>query len=282
MTYHKGKIKHKLFEELELNDLDLELFLTMLHIDINAISYEKQEKDILNLFQKIFKCNAFNAEYYYYNSALRLVKKLATQQNVTKRKISKKDFLKRIDTKVLLFDNWYLEYKGIKEYCRSVRNNYFTINNISPIERVFMIECDMMINNTKIVSLLSIISSKWSRLSAREANPFCPYVYLHNIKENRLIEVKRELINEGVWLIDGFDYQGADFSSESLTRKATCHNEIKIKVINDLKFLEDTLGKMRGKKKLFQFYIDNVYFETDKYDIEYIPIKETGNIELIV
>ena len=162
MTYHKGKIKHKLFEELELNDLDLELFLTMLHIDINAISYEKQEKDILNLFQKIFKCNAFNAEYYYYNSALRLVKKLATQQNVTKRKISKKDFLKRIDTKVLLFDNWYLEYKGIKEYCRSVRNNYFTINNISPIERVFMIECDMMINNTKIVSLLSIISSKWS------------------------------------------------------------------------------------------------------------------------
>lgn len=120
LTYHKEKIKHKLFEELELNDLDLELFLTMLHIDINAVSYERQEKDILDLFQIIFKCNAFNVEYYYYNSALRLVKKLATQQEVTKRKISKEDFLKRIDTKVLLFDNWYLEYKEIKEYCRSV------------------------------------------------------------------------------------------------------------------------------------------------------------------
>lgn len=92
----------------------------MLHIDINAVSYERQEKDILDLFQIIFKCNAFNVEYYYYNSALRLVKKLATQQEVTKRKISKEDFLKRIDTKVLLFDNWYLEYKEIKEYCRSV------------------------------------------------------------------------------------------------------------------------------------------------------------------
>lgn len=282
LTYRKEKIKHKLFEELGLNDLDLELFLAKLHIDINAVSYEKQEKDVLDMLQKIFNCNAFNAEYYYYNSALRLVKKLATQQDVTKRQISKREFLKKINTKLLLFDDWYLEYKGIKEYCRSVRNNYFIINNISPDERVFMVECDEMISNIKIVSLLSIISRKWSRLSAREVNPFCPYVYLHNITKSRLIEIKKGLINEGICLIDGFDYLGADFSSESLTRKATYHNGIKIKVINELELLEDTLGKMSGKKAIYQFYIVDVYFETDKYDIKYIPIKETSNIEFIV
>lgn len=282
LTYRKEKIKHKLFEELRLNDLDLELFLSKLHIDINAVSYEKQEKVILDMLQKIFNCNAFNAEFYYYNSALRLVKKLATQQDIQKRKITKREFLEKINTKLLLFDDWYLEYKGIKEYCRSVRKNYFIINNISPVERVFMVECDEIIRNIKIVSLLAIISRKWSRLSAREANPFCPYVYLHNITKSRLIEIKKGLINEGICLIDGFDYLGADFSSESLTKRATCHNGIKIKVINELQLLEETLGKMSGKKAIYQFYIDNVYFETDKCDIKYIPIKETSNIEFIV
>lgn len=282
LTYRKEKIKHKLFEELGLNDSDLKLFLRNLYIDINAVSYEKQEKDVLDLFQKTFNCNSFNAEYYYYNSALRLVKKLATQQDATKRQISKRDFLKQINTKRLLFDDWYLEYKGIKEYCKSVRNNYFSINNISPVERVFMVECDEMISDIKIVSLLSIISKKWSRLSAREANPFCPYVYLHKISKNRLIKIKRELINEGVYLIDGVDYLGAEFSSESLTRKATYHNGIKLKVINELEFLEDILEKMKGKKTLYQFYIDDLYFEIDNYDVKYIPIKETSNIEFIV
>lgn len=282
LTYRKGKIKHKLFEELKLNDSDLKLFLENLHIDINAVSYEEQEKDVLGLFQKTFKCNAFNAEYYYYNNALRLVKKLATQQDIAKRQISKRDFLKQINTKRLLFEDWYLEYKGIKEYCKSVRSNYFSMNNISPIERIFMVECDEMISDIKIVSLLFIISKKWSRLSAREANPFCPYVYLHKISKNRLIKIKRGLINEGIYLIDGFDYLGAGFSPESLTRKATHHNKIKLKVINELKFLEDILRKMRGKKTLYQFYIDDLYFEADNYDVKYIPIKETSNIEFIV
>lgn len=282
LTYRKEKIKHKLFEELGLDDEDLKLFLARLHIDINAVSYEKQEKDVLDLFQKIFNCNMFNAEYYYYNSALRLVKKLATQQDAIKRQISKRDFLKQINTKKLLFDDWYLEYKGIKEYCKAVRNNYFSINNISPVERIFMVECDEMISDVRIVSLLSIISEKWSRLSAREVNPFCPYVYLHNITKSRLIEIKKGLINEGICLTDGFDYLGADFSSVSLTRKATHHNGIKIKMINELELLEDTLGKMSGKKTIYQFYFDDIYFETDKYDIKYIPIKETSNIEFIV
>ena len=40
---------------------------------------------------KIFHCEKFEAEYYYYNNALRLVKEKAVKQNIQDRIISKKE-----------------------------------------------------------------------------------------------------------------------------------------------------------------------------------------------
>lgn len=108
--------------------------------------------------------------------------------------------------------------------------------------------------------------------SAIQCKYYAKTVYNHSVKKG--------LINEGICLIDGFDYLGTDFSSESLTRKATYHNGIKIKVINELELLVDTLGKMSGKKAIYQFYIDDVYVETDKYDIKYIPCSEKHSCKI--
>lgn len=81
----------------------------------------------------IFKCNKFEAEHYYYNNALKIIKDISTESDVLKRTISKKKFIDYIDTKSILFNNWFIEYKGLEKHFRALREQYFTTLNYIPI-----------------------------------------------------------------------------------------------------------------------------------------------------
>ena len=180
----------------------------------------------------LFRSGSFEAEYYY-NNALRYIKEVATQQGVKDRRVSKKQFLKKIDSKKMLFDKWYLQFKGIREYCSEIKKQYFSPRNVSPYERFFLIECDELIDNTKLISLLVKISNNWSKLFKREIHTFCPYIYLQGITKERLVIVKKMLQQEDVRIWDGYDFLGADFSTESIIRKADAENNVKMKIINE-------------------------------------------------
>ena len=72
---HKRKEKNtdkfvivKEYELLELTDKDLEEFLELVKIDINAKRLEQQLEDIYEKIRIIFECTAFEAEHYYYNN----------------------------------------------------------------------------------------------------------------------------------------------------------------------------------------------------------------------
>ena len=121
----------------------------------------------------MFHCRKAETEFFYYNNALRIVKELATSENVTERRISKRDFIARIDNKKMLFDSWYLQFRGINEVCKRVKSEYFTKYNVTPIERYFLIECDELIDDSDIVKMVGKISKNWSKLSSKEPKPFC-------------------------------------------------------------------------------------------------------------
>ena len=119
-------------------------------VDINAEEYQEQQDKVISGLEKIFGCDRFEAEYYYYNNALRLVKEIAVQQKMCERIVSKREFLDKINNKKMLFDKWYLQFKGIRDYCADIRKQYFSQRNVSPFERFFLIECDTTVNDAQI------------------------------------------------------------------------------------------------------------------------------------
>lgn len=193
LSYTKDGVKHKHHIELGLSDAELQQFVNHLYVDVNAAEFSTQEKEIITTLKSMFHCNLFEAEYYYYNNTLRVIKQLATEQDITKRSISKRNFLSAINQKQPLFESWYIEYRGLVEYCRAIKQEYFSQVNISPYARFFLIECDGRISVQQIKSLLLKISKNWSKLSKNEVRPFCPYVYLHGISEPEIIDIKRAL-----------------------------------------------------------------------------------------
>jgi hypothetical protein len=93
LTYTKNKKKYYHHLQLGLNDADLNDFLSLLKINLDALDYESQLTNIFLLLKKQFNCSDFEAEHFYYNSALKVIKDLATQDNVEERRITKKQFL---------------------------------------------------------------------------------------------------------------------------------------------------------------------------------------------
>lgn len=281
-TYTEKETPHILHEELNLTDEDIEEFLSKVDVDINAEDYYEQQEKVISNLEKIFQCERFEAEYYYYNNALRLVKEKAVQQKICDRIVSKREFLDKIDNKKMLFDKWYLQFKGIKNYCADIRKQYFSPKNVSPYERFFLIECDKVVDDKKLISLIAKISKNWSKLSRREVKPFCPYIYFKGITEDRLVELKKKLQREDIRLWDGYDFLGAEFAVASIIRRANYENEIKVKIINHIENLNEILEKVTGIKEIYQFYLDEPFYESEYNLCFWIQISKTEDVCMMI
>lgn len=274
LTYTTEKVTYYHHVDLGLSDTDLQEFLNRLTIDVRAKEFDEQFREVTANLHANFGGTSFSAEYFYYNNALAIIRELSIKPAPADRTITKKAFLQKIDTSTILFNEWFVEKKGKKAYLATLRKEYFSELNVSPFERFFLIETDAgSYARADLKDLLFEISKKWSKLSAREPSPFCPYVYVHGLPEGELLALKRELSAEGFKFIDGYDFQGADFSYHSITQKATHGNGVRIKMLNTLAQLEQTVEAVTKTRRIYQFHLGSSYFVYDKPAVRHIKIQ---------
>jgi len=260
LTYTSNKKKEEEHINLGLSDTDLQEFLDLLSVNIEAKSYENQFNNILSLLMSNFSCDDFEAEYYYYNNALNEIRRIAIENNISDRKISKRTFVNRIDNKQLLFNKWFVELKGKKQFHRELKDKYFRTLNKSPFERFFIIDLPTSYSLIEIKELVYIISKRYSNLKRREPQTYCPYVFFNNLKEADLLELKKQLFTEEFIFIDGVPYQGADFSAREISKKADYNNGIKIKLLKAQSEITNALEYISKTKYIYQFYFENVVY----------------------
>jgi len=197
LSYTEKKIPHKVHEELGLTDTNLKDFLEKLTIDINAHSLDSQESQLIELLSKEFSCSKSDAAVFYYCNALAKIRSIAIEKDDAKRKITKSEFVKSINVKQLLFNEWYIALKGKQKWLSQLKAQYFSTLNASPFERFFLIEVPHAdYSRSSLKELIHILHRKWAKISKRESQPFCPYLYIHGINEIELVELKKELASE--------------------------------------------------------------------------------------
>ncbi|MCS0824610.1 hypothetical protein NX029_11555 [Cytobacillus firmus] len=274
LTYTKNGNKNYHHASLSLSDQDLQEFITRLTINIHAVNYDEQHKTIINYIERVFNCSNFEAEHYYYNNALKLIKELSIKDKVEERRISKKVFLKQINNKQALFNEWYLLLKGKEQFLKNLRKEYFTNLNSSPFERFFLIELNKKdYSRYGLKDLMFLISKKWSNLSKRNPKPFCPYVYLHNLSSSELIEIKKELLEEGFRFVDGYSFMGAPFSTNLLCETANYSNQIQIKIINNLNEINLAIDHIKKTREVYQFYHSDPFFDLNIAGVKHVKIQ---------
>lgn len=124
----------------------------------------------------------------------------------------------------------------------------------------------------ELKDILKRISARWSNLKGvRQINRFCPFVYLHNLDENKLKDIKSDLINDGYLIEDGYYYKGCDFDAKLILREVV---EIEspyrthLKIINNLDDFENLKKENIPNKYVYQMYQSEPFLEIDEsYDI---------------
>lgn len=157
--------------------------------------------------------------------------------------------------------------------------------NVSPFERFFLIEIDRSnYSRSEVKDIIFLISKNWTKITKRTPQPFCPYLFINDIDEQELIELKKELISEGFRVVDGFDFQGADFNPKSIIRDADYYNKIQLKIINKKAYIDPILNETTKTKEIYQFYFESPFYECEIPTLKHIKIqiKEIKNIKKII
>jgi hypothetical protein len=284
LTYTHNKIIIKEFEKLNISDNELKTFIKLLEINIYQEEFTSQFNNIIKLLKRILNCSSFEAEYYYYNNALKLIKDLSIENNIENRKISRHEFLQKINMKQILFNSWFLQYKGKKEYLKQIKNKLFCEYNIEYIERFFIIEVEENYEISTIKDLIYKISKKYTNIKKREPKPFCPYLLFLNINNEDFIKIKSSIYNEETNFIDGYPFKGSEFIVKSIIEQANFYNQIQFKLIDNISSLNQIITLNNKRKKYFNFYINNPqkYNTNDTDESIQIQIENISDIGSII
>ncbi|GLC31153.1 ATP-binding protein [Clostridium omnivorum] len=261
-----GVIKKRCILDKELDD-----FISLLRININAKSIDDQyEELLLSLEDKIDNCKSReDAEKYYYNNALKIIFKLAQDKdeasitkelqikdlndkkqsiigkikrkkeknddtllneinlleeelevlikeidgiqkevnklNIEKRTITKKEFLKKIDQKTVLFNKWYAANLGKMKYNEYVKDILYRRKSLNNSKSKFLILGKEFENslvsdeNTSIDEFINLVIEDSFKLDTAFANKDKPWTIVLDIeleKFKTIVEIlNRKLIN---------------------------------------------------------------------------------------
>lgn len=252
LTFAKEKKVHKVHEELAITDKQLTDFLALLDVNVNAPSYNAQKGTLVKLLvREIAGCTSDDAEPFFYPMAINVVQGLAVEADLTKRKITKDQFLKAINRKDVVFNAWLRDYMGREYFARMVRRKYFSHGRtkLPKASRFFVIEMGEEFEVAKASRMLAGLGRKFSHtehLRTPATDRFCPYVLLRGVTPEQLVELKESLWRQGVAFIDGYPFHGAAFSPEMLAEDPTKERLWTLKFVPDEHQLAQTIGACAG------------------------------------
>lgn len=176
--------------------------------------------------------------------------------DISKRTCTRKDLVQLIkDDLKITFTYSYRLYKGQEKYFQKLRKDYFTSRNVDKFFRIIIIELNGIETLADIKTVCIGIRNKFYKVSQSEVKGEAPFIYLLNIKEELLAELKATLLEEGQVVKDGFDFFRAPFNINTISVKSTKANLISIRFINDETILERILHlNLRATKEVYQFY----------------------------
>lgn len=279
MIFTENKVKHDFLQEKNIKKNEVENFINNKFKLILSDAFSEHQKKTYLKIKSDFNLTTDEEVNFLYNNALKIVNDLAIQKNISKRKITKKDFKNKINTKDSLFNIWFVQLKGIETYCKTIHKKYFAPSlNTTKKERFFILPNESIENLKKIIYT---IEEKFYKKSNKEVTSGSPYIFIKGLSKSDLISLKKSIYNDSKIINDGIQFLGADFQIKELLKPSTLENKISIKFINEENYINNVLSSILSTKEIYQFYLDKKDIINIE-DIVSIQIQNSYNIHQII
>ena len=265
---------YEAYKEMSISDSQLKNFKKILKIDINAESYEEQQKSVVKSLKKAVPSASYeDIDDIIYPVAVKSIQAIAIKAEISKRRITKQAFISAINRKEIVFERWLQLKFGQDYYIKTLRKKYFTFSStrVPKSVRIFAISFDKNIELSSITLLCSKLADRFSHKEHKntpQSDRFCPYILLSGVTKKQLIQIKQNLVDQGTLLTDGFPFKDSKFSPQHLSIEPTSGHLIRIKFIPSVLELESVVKEV-GKERVevFDFYVRS------PIDGKYIPSK---------
>ncbi|MDX4972131.1 DUF4297 family anti-phage-associated protein [Myroides odoratimimus] len=268
LTYTSKKITYEHHKTLSLGDLELKEFLDCLIIDINAKNFNDQLEDLIDTIKDLFSCNKYSAENFYYNNCLKLIKNLSIERELSKRTISKKDFINKIDTSKVLFNEWFIIYKTKKEYLKTITQNLKSTRVLEVSKsKIVLIGNDILKNDNSELPIdefiLNLISKFYKINSAfRDAKPLSLVL---DCDESEIKRIKEYLIENHIVFHDGYEHIKFSYTIFN-TNPIITKSKNGTKIINSSYFIK-LISKKTFDNNFIKINAPTAFINFSKYDI---------------
>lgn len=219
-------------------------------------NYIDQFADVINKIKDIFNCDEDNALIIYPQIYKYIEGKVIynNPDNVDKRVCTKGELIEHInENKEIIFFSAYSEFIGKERYLSLIKKEYFVENNISPIDRIFVIEVEEDITVDQLKDITFALKDRFYKPYRNMIKSPAPYILFRDVDLNKLVELKSELVSEGINFRDGHGFHGSEFTVKNITEKCTIHNKIALKFVNDESQLDVIVDNIGTTKKMFHF-----------------------------
>ena len=261
LTYEHKQKTHEVHAELGLTDSQLLRFQNLLDVDVQAPSYDDQQKQIVKLLvAQIPGCQAEDAETFYYPNAINVVQRLAITADMKDRKITKARFVADVNRKDVVFSLWLRQKFGAEYQAKLIKRRHFKFasTKVPSATRLFLVDLTGEFDISKAVELLSKLGRCLSHVEHKRTpaqDRFCPYVLLRDLPPQDLVTLKGSLLQQGVKFSDGYPYKGAEFHSSLLAAAPTKENQFQLKFLPGPEQIKPLVASITGSVvEIFDFH----------------------------
>jgi hypothetical protein len=288
LSYKENKIEKHYEIEKSISDAQLNSFLLQFKF-VFGIEFYKQQSLVINKLKILFSCTEFEADSLYYNNSLRIVIDKAINKGILNRKISKKDFLNKINCSQQLFNEWFIKLRSKNEYLKLVSQNLKFTKALVPnkIKYIFIGQDILESDNSELplVNFIENLISKYYKLnfSLRDSKPITLILDTDSIK---LKTIKEELIKNEILFNDGYEeilFSNSVFNKEPIIN--TSKNGIKL---SKSSYVLKIISKQTLQLNFTDINSPNVYLYFSKEDNslkfskgQYFDIKHCTNLKEI-
>ncbi|SDT37257.1 hypothetical protein SAMN05192545_3561 [Maribacter dokdonensis] len=255
---------------------------------IHAHDFVTQYNEVIEKIKTLYSKSIEEAELYYSIISSYLLD-IVTKNEPSKKNLrtcSKKQLDKLIsEGKKIVFKSAFNDVLTAEKRVKLLHSQFFKSQlNKEPNERFFVVEVNNLTHISVIKELVLTLKNKWSKNKTKtipESDRFVPYILLHGIESQKLIELKTDLQKDGYNICDGYDFFNAPFNLASLKVRPTFENKLFFKFINKASELDQIINQLDRTGEIYQFYLEtplSISFTQKHLKFQVQEVNEIKNI----
>ena len=205
LTYSEAKVEKHFEIDNSITDAQLIVFLSQFKFCFGR-EFSVQQKEVVTLLRSRFGCSEFEADAHFYNNALRIICDLSIKKDPKERKITKLDFIRKIDCRMKLFNEWFILLRSKKEYLKLSAQNLKSSRAIDPSRtKMIVLGTEIIIADNSEMPMLSFIENliaKYYKLSSA-LHTAKPLTFVFDCNSDTLTQLKKDLIDSDIPFNDG-------------------------------------------------------------------------------